>query len=351
MITFYLSLELQSFSLYILSSIYSSKQGLKYFLLGAFSSCIILLGLSLLYSYTGLTSFESLMVFNEVHSNIYIQISLLIFITGILFKVGIVPFHQWAIDVYEGVPTIITTWLTTLTKISLLIFLMEFIYYSSFGSRILIILSVLSIVVGSILGLSQSRIKRLLIYSMVSHVGFLILSLSIIQEKSLESFLFYLVQYSLTNLNIFLILIAMGYLVAPSDSEDSPIIYIKSLSGFNKINSLLSICFAISLLSLGGIPPLIGFFAKLNILYTILSQGYLFIAIIIVLSSVLSISYYLKVIQSIFFGKSPSSFNNIEISSYLSTVISLLTLVILFFLLSPDFLTELIHSIICKYFI
>lgn len=160
MISFYLSLELQSFSLYILSSLYSSKHGLKYYFLGALSSCFVLLGFGLLYSYTGITSLESLAIFNEVNTNIYLQISILILISGILFKVASVPFHQWAIDVYDGVPTIITTWLTTLTKISLLIFLMEFLSStSSSGLTILTFLSVLSIVVGSLLGLSQSRIK------------------------------------------------------------------------------------------------------------------------------------------------------------------------------------------------
>lgn len=350
MISFYLSLELQSFSLYILSSLYSSKQGLKYYFLGTLSSCFILLGLGLLYSYTGITSLESLAIFNEVNTNIYMQISFLILISGILFKVASAPFHQWAMDVYDGVPTIITTWLTTLTKISLLIFLMEFVYSSSSGLTILTFLSVLSIVVGSLLGLSQSRIKRLLIYSMVSHVGFLILSLSILEEKSLEAFLFYLVQYSLTNLNIFLILIAMGYFCKHPDSEDSPIIYIQSLRGFTHINSLLSICFAISLLSLGGIPPFIGFFGKFNILYNTVSQGYLFITLIILLASVLSISYYLKVIQSLFFGESPSSFNNIQISTYLSGVISLLTLTLLVFLIYPDLLLQLVNLTIDKYF-
>nr|YP_009186394.1 NADH dehydrogenase subunit 2 [Pneumocystis carinii]ACZ82949.1 NADH dehydrogenase subunit 2 [Pneumocystis carinii]AFR90432.1 NADH dehydrogenase subunit 2 [Pneumocystis carinii] len=352
-ITFYLSLELQSFSLYILSSLRSSKQGLKYFLLGALSSCFILLGFGLVYSYTGITSLESLAIFSKVNLNIYMQISLLICVLGILFKIGIVPFHQWAIDVYDGVPTIITTWLTTLTKISLLIFLMEFIYHHSSENwtTILMLLSVLSVIVGSLLGLSQSRIKRLLIYSMVSHVGFLMLSLSIMTEKSLEAFLFYLVQYSITNLNVFLILIAMGYFYKNPDSEDSPIIYINSLRGLVRVQPLLSICLAISLLSLGGIPPFIGFFGKLNILYSTITQGYLFISILLVLASVLSISYYLKVVQLLFVGESSLSFRNIQISTYLSTLIGVLTLMIAMFLVNPDFILQLINITICKYFI
>nr|QTK22384.1 NADH dehydrogenase subunit 2 [Pneumocystis sp. 'ludovicianus'] len=354
-ISLYLSLELQSFSLYILSSINqtrnSSGRGLKYFLLGALSSCFILLGMGLLYSYSGVTSIESLVILYKVDSNnIFTQISLLILITGLLFKLAIVPFHHWIVDVYDGVPTIITTWLTTLTKISILIVLMDIIYYfhDSWVS-ILTFLSLLSIIVGSVLGLVQTQVKRLLIYSMISHVGFLVLSLSLCTNKSLEAFMFYLIQYSITNLNIFLILIAMGYYY--NSKEESPIRSLDVIKGFYKIDSVLSICFAISLLSLGGIPPLIGFFAKLNILYATISQGCIFISIVLVITSVISISYYLKIIQLIFFEKPSIEFKEIIISNYLRYIIGVLTILILFFLLYSDMLYNIVKILINKYFI
>lgn len=355
LISLYLSLELQSFSLYILSSINptrnSSQSGLKYFLLGALSSCFILLGMGLLYSYSGVTSIESLMILYKVDgSNIFTQISLLILITGLLFKLAIVPFHHWIVDVYDGVPTIITTWLTTLTKISILVVLMDIIYYfyDSWVS-LLTFLSLLSILVGSLLGLVQTQIKRLLIYSMISHVGFLVLSLSLCTNKSLEAFMFYLIQYSITNLNIFLTLIAMGYYC--NNKEESPIKSLETIKGFNKIDSVLSICLAISLLSLGGIPPFIGFFAKLNILYATISQGYIFISIVLVITSVISIGYYLRIIQGIFFEKPSVEIKEIIVSSYLKLVIGVLTLFILFFLIYPDLLYNIVKVVINKYFI
>nr|QVV24715.1 NADH dehydrogenase subunit 2 [Pneumocystis jirovecii]QVV24895.1 NADH dehydrogenase subunit 2 [Pneumocystis jirovecii] len=339
MISLFLAVELQSFSLYILSSLYSSKFGLKYFLLGALSSCFILLGIALLYSYTGILSLDSLYVFyNQCPNSLYLDVAILILLSGFLFKIAVFPFHQWAVDIYDGVPTLITTWLSTLTKISILWVIFDFVSHC-WGSwtSILVLLSFLSIVFGSILGLAQVWLKRLFVYSMICHVGFLLLALSLNTFWSVNAFVFYLVQYSLTNLNLFFILIAMGYYLKSPDSKDSSVVFINSLKGFFKINPWLAVCFAVSLLSLGGIPPFIGFFAKFYVLHAALVEGYLFVVVGALICSVVSLCYYLKIIKSVFFDSSDfSSLGSVKLSGYSISVISLLTCVISLFILYPN---------------
>ncbi|KAG2195734.1 hypothetical protein INT47_004838 [Mucor saturninus] len=279
LVSMFLSIELQSFAVYILATIYRESEsataaGLKYFLLGSLSSALILLGSSLLYGFTGLTSFEGLYMLcsTTTTNHAAIEISVLLMVVGLLFKVSAAPFHNWAPDVYDGVPTVVTTWLTTMPKISFLVFILEFQGFTQ-------------LVVGTVGGLAQYRIKRLLTFSTISHVGFLLLALAINSEESVESFLFYLIQYSLTNVNVFFILIAFGYLLQTKGlSPYSPIQYINQLKGQFQANPLLGLSLAICLFSMAGIPPLVGFFA-----------------LVAVVVSVVSAAYYLRVIKVIHF--------------------------------------------------
>src|ERR1700733_14018487 len=255
LISMYLSIELQSFGVYILSTLYRNSEsatsaGLKYFLLGSLSSCLILLGSGLIYTYTGLTNFESIYSLLSVSNNNSIiqglTLGFIFIFVGFLFKISAAPLHNWAPDVYDDSPTIVTIWLTVMPKISILIFLLE-IYthiglfsnnYSSLENldslirlqtdiinnvsydseniiikNLLLISSLLSLIIGTIVGLAQSKIKRLLAYSTISHIGFILLALAINTEQSIDSFIFYIIQYTLTNLNTFLILIALGYII------------------------------------------------------------------------------------------------------------------------------------------
>ena len=159
------------------------------------------------------------------------------------------------------------------------------------------------------LGLSQSRIKRLLTYSTISHVGFLLLALAINSEESIESFLFYLFQYSLTNLNVFLVLLAFGYAIHNMSARTEDISLIQELQGQFQKNPLLSLSFALCLFSMAGIPPLVGFFAKQTVLYSSTHAGYYFMSIIAIVVSVISASYYLKIIQVMFFSNSTMKFD------------------------------------------
>ena len=407
LITIFLAIELQSYGLYLLSTIYrnselSTNAGLTYFLLGGLSSCIILLGQSLLYINSGNTNLDGIYIINSILVNnvdgldnttsitnipniyqYYIQLSFVIMSVGLLFKISSAPFHFWSPDVYDAIPTIVTTFVAIIAKISILILLLEFLYYTSITmldyswKSNLLLSSFLSLIVGSVLGLTQFRIKRLFAYSTISHIGFILLALSINSIESIQAFFFYIMQYSVSNLNAFIILITIGYSFVgwkkvetqAQDQQDgsiqdhtekelkdknlSPIQLIHQLKGYFYMNPLLAISLAITLFSFIGVPPLVGFFAKQMILSAALDNGYVFMSLLAILTSVISAVYYLVVIQEIFFEKPEytkensklESINNstisntsaatITLSSSLTGKISILTLTILLFIFLP----------------
>lgn len=403
LVSMYLSIELQSFGLYILATLYRDSEsatsaGLKYFLLGGLSSCLILLGAGLIYSFTGLTNFESIYNLISVSdiSNINqgLSLGLILIIVGFLFKIAAAPLHNWAPDVYDDSPTIVTIWLTIMPKISILILLLELQVQIGFTpnfegiaptislfsdsllnqigtstldiiKNLLLISSLLSLIIGTVVGLAQTKIKRLLAYSTISHLGFILLALAINTEQSIDSMIFYIIQYSLTNLNTFLIIIALGYLIHNSISKlnngkENDINLISELKGQFFSNPLLSLSLTVSLFSMAGMPPLIGFFSKQFVLYSALQSGYYFMAIVAILVSVISASYYLKIIRVLHSNPAElelsdktntvltennniiTDSNKLTTESYLtpssthSFLISSLTLSILLFVLKPS---------------
>ena len=345
LVSIFLSIELQSYGLYLLSTIYRNSEfsttgGLIYFLLGGLSSCFILLGTSLLYANSGTTSLDGVYIIsslNEINDEMsinsswynsdYINFSLLIFSVGFLFKVSAAPFHFWSPDVYDAIPTIVTTFVAIIAKISIFIFLLEIVYYTNNSGAAwelapqgtnynwtlgLLISSLLSLLIGTIVGLTQFRIKRLFAYSTISHVGFILLALSISSIESTQAFIFYLVQYSISNLNAFIILITIGFsfysFVSANkehldllDKNNSPIQLVNQLRGYFFINPLLSLSLAITIFSFAGIPPLLGFFAKQMVLSAALDKGYIFLSLVAILTSVIGGVYYLNIIKEIFF--------------------------------------------------
>ena len=353
LLSMYLSIELQSFGVYILATLFkdsglATSAGLKYFLLGGLSSCLILFGSGLVYFYTGLTNLESiysLISANGLNSGTGITLGIIIIIIGFLFKIAAAPLHNWAPDVYNDSPTIVTIWLTIMPKISILVFLLDlFLGTTSWTNSIsvastlitdqglhaqlgqggftiknlLLISSLFSLIIGTVVGLAQSKIKRLLAYSTISHIGFLLLALSINSEQSVESFVFYIIQYSITNLNTFLIILALGYLNFFNKFFDNKkkfrlgvysenknidtidISLITELKGQFLSNPLLSLSLAICLFSMAGIPPLLGFFSKQMVLYSAMQSGYYFMSIVAIIVSVISASYYLKIVRILF---------------------------------------------------
>lgn len=399
LVSIFLSIELQSYGLYILSTIYRNSElsttgGLIYFLLGGLSSCFILLGTSLLYSNSGTTNLDGLYIITSIsdisstdlwYKPYYINLSLVIFTIGFLFKVSAAPFHFWSPDVYDAIPTIVTTFVAIIAKISIFILLLQLVYYtnnsfteSSSWTFILLISSLFSLIIGTVVGLTQFRIKRLFAYSTISHVGFLLLALGISSVESTQAFIFYLTQYSISNLNAFFILIAIGFSLycyisenkeheELMDKNNSPIQLVNQLKGYFYINPVLAISLAITIFSFAGVPPLIGFFGKQMVLSAALDKGLIFLSLIAILTSVIGAIYYLSIIKEMFFSlpdykinpllenlvlkgnilsasssdKGASSkiikkvnfnYNNIAISSPISFVISTITLVILLFL-------------------
>ena len=398
LVSIFLSIELQSYGLYIISTLYRDSEqatsgGLTYFLLGGLSSCFILLGSSLLYANSGTTNLEGIYVVSSIseaypdlypillswYKPYYIHLSLIILSVGFLFKISAAPFHFWSPDVYDAIPTIVTTFVALIAKVSIFIFFLELVYYTEktlfvfSWTNCLLISSLLSLIVGSVLGLTQFRIKRLFAYSTISHVGFILLALSINSLESIQAYVFYILAYTISNLNAFIILVTIGYsfylyvykdenhkdnLV---DQNNSPIQLISQIKGYFYINPYLALSLAITLFSFAGVPPLIGFFAKQMVLSAALDNGYVFMALVAILTSVISAVYYLNVIKNIFFFKddyivNPSLDNlnlkrnkqnnklekenlkleNIVLGSALSNVISILTLILVLFIYIPN---------------
>jgi NADH-ubiquinone oxidoreductase chain 2 len=366
LLSMYLSIELQSFGLYILTSLFKNNKlatsaGLKYFLIGGLASCIILLGTAIIYFYTGLTNLDSIysiisVFINENEINLLqgIILGFVLLIIGFLIKLAAAPLHFWAPDVYDESPTIITTWLTIMPKIAILIFLLNIMmgvqsYNNIYESiklitissielkNLLLLVSLFSLIIGSIVGLNQFKLKRLLAFSTISHTGFLLLALAINSEQSIESFLFYIIQYSLTNLNTFLIILALGYNnfiykfnssplefknlfknEVKSESESLNNLDINTLSELKQQfinNPILSISLVICILSMAGIPPLIGFFAKQTVLYSAIQSGYYFMSIIAIIVSVISASYYLNIIRFLFSSYDFSILNSLSVKN------------------------------------
>jgi NADH-ubiquinone oxidoreductase chain 2 len=287
-------------------------------------------------------------------------------------------------DVYDAIPTIVTTFVALVAKISIFIFFLELVYYTektqiTFSwTNCLLISSLFSLIVGSVLGLTQFRIKRLYAYSTISHVGFILLALSINSMESIQAYIFYIIAYTISNLNAFVILIAIGYsfylyvyeshgdkesVSTLKDQNNSPIQLISQIKGYFYINPYLSLSLAITLFSFAGVPPLIGFFAKQMVLSAALDNGYVFMALLAILTSVISAVYYLNVIKTIFFFKQDYKVNpvlenvnlwasitngnsekeiikfkreNIVLSTALSNVISILTLILILFIYIPN---------------
>jgi len=400
LVSIFLSIELQSYGLYLLSTLYRNSElatsgGLTYFLLGGLSSCFILLGTSLIYANSGTTNLDGLYVItslsdiaNDSHNilywykSYYIHFSLLILSVGFLFKVSAAPFHFWSPDVYDAIPTIVTTFVAIVAKISIFIFFLELVHYTSNSlfkfeftwTTSLLVSSLFSLVIGTVLGLTQKRIKRLFAYSTISHVGFILLALSINSIESIQAFIFYLMQYSISNLNAFVILLSIGYSLyyyindsndykELSDKNNSPIQLISQMKGYFYINPVLALSLSVTIFSFVGIPPLIGFFAKQMVLSAAIDSGYVFLALLAILTSVISAVYYLNIIKQVFFDKAEYKINpevqslnmhgnmlkknvlkekltfkteSITLSSSLTITISLLTLIILLFILIPQ---------------
>ena len=356
-LSMYMGIELQSLGLYILAtlkqnSIYSTEAGLKYFILGALSSCLLILGISIIYSFTGLFLFNELNLFLYNTDKFYyiVFIGFLLVLISLLFKIGSVPFHIWLPDVYEGVATIITAFFAVVPKIVIFNLLLKVIsiikdYIELEITNILIISSILSIIIGSIGAIYQITLKRLLSYSAIAHTGFLLLSNSILSIEGFISFIFYIIIYIGITLNIFTIIIQIK-----QKNTGTSIKYINNLTNVYKNNIVLGISFVLIIFALAGIPPLSGFFSKLYLFIALLLKGNIFIALISILFSVVGSVYYLKIIRNIIFLKNKKKnyllYNLTTSGSY---VIIYIIIFNIFFMLIGNNLIYLCYNLGLKY--
>jgi len=268
---------------------------------------------------------------------------------GFLFKIAAAPLHSWAPDVYDGVPTVVTTWLAIMPKLSILVFFMMNNFL--IDPNLLMISALLSLLLGSITGLAQYKIKRLLAYSTISHVGLIILALGYNNILGLETSIFYLVQYTITSLNIFFILILLGNTLGKNKiaSTYSPIQYISQLRGQFYHNPALSLALALSLFSMAGVPPLVGFFGKYFVINTALMNGNYLLSLTIVITSVITAVYYLQIIKTLYLPDntdiSISISENNNLSPILAQIVAILTLFIIFFMIYPTPILNSIHLI------
>jgi len=347
LIVFYLGLELQSLCLYILASFKrdderSTEAGLKYFVLSALASGLLLYGCSLIYGFTGSTNFEIISE-NLSEGNTGAVFGMVFIIVGLAFKVSAVPFHMWTPDVYEGSPTSVTSFFALVPKIAALTVFIRFMYVPfinviSHWQTIIIFLSIASMILGAVAAIGQSNIKRLMAYSSIGHMGYALAGLAPGTNTGIHSTIIYLTIYLVMNLGAFGCIFMM---------KRENVFYekINDLSGLSKNHPMLALGFLIILFSLAGMPPLAGFFAKFYIFMAVIEAKMYTLAIIGLVTTVISAFYYLRIIKVIYFDKPIEPFEEID-DWGLKAPLVLSSILILIYFIYPSILTEVVSSII-----
>jgi len=361
LLTAYLAIELQSLAFYVLASFkktstYSVDAGIKYFIMGAFSSSLFLFGSSLLYGVTGTINFEE---FRDLLINVYpgstinttlpdisffdvglIKFGLIFILISLLFKLAIAPFHTWAPDVYEGSPSASTFFFAVVPKLAIFVLLLRIFYYSFFGFfeswRYFIVISViLSVIVGSFGGLEQRKLKSLLVYSSISHMGYALIAFSAGTLESVQMLFCYLVVYSFSGLcvwSIFLLTRVKNNSLQKQNKDLTDLVLL------GKSNYMLAIFFTTVLFSVAGFPPMIGFLVKISVFLTAIESSMYFIALLSILCSVIGTFYYIRLIKILYFEKVlvGKLYHPIKLQS--SVLISLLFFLFLFLFINPTIL-------------
>ena len=346
LIVFYMGLELQSLALYVLASFnrdnqLSSESGLKYFVLSALSSGLLLYGCSLIYGYSGSTNF--LVISQNISEVQYgLTLGIVFILVGLAFKISAVPFHMWAPDVYQGSPTSVTIFFAILPKIAAITVFIRFLYIPFINlmdqwQTIIIFLSIASMVFGAVAAIGQKNLKRLMAYSSISHMGFALAGISVGTNEGIQSSIIYISIYIVMNLSFFSCLFMLR-------KDDKYFENIDDLAGLSKNHPLLSLSLLIVLFSLAGIPPLAGFFAKFYIFLSVIEKEMYFLAIIGLLSTVVAAFYYLRIIKTIYFEGAIIKYD-INHNLGLKFSLTLSTILILLYFTYPSFLIEVISKI------
>ncbi len=346
LISLYVGLELQSLALYVVAafrrdSLKSSEAGLKYFVLGALSSGMLLYGCSLIYGFAGTTSFDDLaklfVTGVDGTTNVGVVVGLVFIISGLAFKVSAVPFHMWTPDVYEGAPTPVTAFFAVAPKIAAIALLLR-VLVGPFGplisewQQVIILISISSMLLGALAAIWQSNIKRMLAYSSIGHVGYALVGLASGSEAGLQGVFVYMAIYLAMNLGTFCCVLLMrrsGRMVEG----------IRDLSGLSQNNPMLALALAILMFAMAGIPPLAGFFGKFYIFLAAVDAELYILAIIGVLTSVIGAFYYLRIIKIMYFDSPNETFDRVQ-DRELKVILAVSTLFVTLFIISPDIILE-----------
>ena len=346
LILFYLGLELQSLALYVLAAIdrdntRSTESGVKYFVLSALSSGLLLYGCSLLYGFTGSTNFD--IISSQLNSDNVGSIFAMVFIlVGLAFKVSAVPFHMWTPDVYEGSPTSVTSFFAVAPKVAGLAVIIRFMqvpFANAFAEwqSIIIFISVASMILGAVAAIGQKNIKRLMAYSSIGHIGYALAGVATGTNSGYMSSVVYITIYAVMNVGAF----ACIFLMKKNGKYTEEI---SDLSGISKNHPLIAISFLIILFSLAGIPPLGGFFAKFYVFMSVIESEMYVLAVIGLLTTVISAFYYLRIIKIIYFDKFIKPFDQIKNINITGTIFISCIILITFFLY-PAFLNNIVNSV------
>ncbi|MCB2111307.1 MAG: NADH-quinone oxidoreductase subunit NuoN [Defluviimonas sp.] len=302
----YMGLELQSLSLYVVAamrrdSVRSTEAGLKYFVLGALSSGLLLYGASLVYGFTGTTLFGGILAtVHDGHVSIGLLFGLVFLITGLAFKVSAVPFHMWTPDVYEGSPTPVTAFFATAPKVAAMALIAR-VLFDGFGaavadwSQVLALLALLSMFLGAFAGIGQRNFKRLMAYSSIAHMGFALTGLAAGTEMGVKATLLYMAIYATMNVGTFAFILSM-------ERDGAPVTDIQSLNLYSRREPVKALAMLVLLFSLAGVPPMLGFFAKYGVLAAAVDAGLVWLAVGGAVASVISAYYYLRIVYYMYFG-------------------------------------------------
>jgi NADH-quinone oxidoreductase subunit N len=312
-LSLYMGLELQSLALYVLAAfnrdhLRSTEAGLKYFVLGALSSGMMLYGISLIYGFTGTVDFAGVATVAKSGVGIGLIFGIVFLIAGLAFKVSAVPFHMWTPDVYEGAPTPITAYFATAAKVAALCLFLRAILTPFPDAihqwrQIIVFISVLSMALGAVAALGQKNIKRLMAYSSIGHMGYALLGLAAGTALGARGVLIYLAIYVFTNLGVFA---AIQQMRRGGKAVES----ISDLSGLARTNPKLALIFAMLFLSLAGLPPLAGFFAKFYVFLAAIQAGLIWPAVLGVLASAIGLVYYLRLVKIMYFDEPAAAFDS-----------------------------------------
>jgi len=317
LIALYVGLELNSLAGYVLASYRrtderSAEAGLKYFVLGALASGILLYGISLLYGFTGTTNFTGIAAaFGRGAPSLGLLFGLVFLLSGLAFKASVVPFHMWTPDVYEGAPTPVTTFFASAPKVAAVLLTVR-VCVEGLGPatdawrQIVIVAALLSILIGAVAAYGQTNIKRLLAYSSINNVGFALVGLAAAGPRGTSSVLFYMAVYVVMTLGAFLCVLWMR------DSEGRPVEDIDSLSGLAQTRPGFAAAFAIFMFSLAGIPPLFGFWPKLLVFSAAVEAGYVVLAVLAILGTVIGAYYYLKIVKIMYMDEPAAPYRRVR---------------------------------------